>query len=87
MWFILETDEKHSKQNHYNNNDDIQENKRWYQTLWDFAWGKYLINIWKEAVQREKDKDQLKDINNASDIINNNPIQPRQINMDSKKKE
>mmetsp|Transcript_69374 Transcript_69374/g.62244 ORF Transcript_69374/g.62244 Transcript_69374/m.62244 type:complete len:103 (-) Transcript_69374:173-481(-) len=63
-----------------------EENKKWYETLWDFAWGKYLINIWREAVQKEKEKDKLKDIDNAPEI-KHTPIKPEQMVMNTKKME
>ena len=37
----------------------IQKNRKWYETLWDFAWGKFLIDVWSEAVKKEKEKDKL----------------------------
>mmetsp|Transcript_47768 Transcript_47768/g.79251 ORF Transcript_47768/g.79251 Transcript_47768/m.79251 type:complete len:96 (-) Transcript_47768:243-530(-) len=33
-----------------------QKNRKWYQTLWDFAWGKFLIDLWNESVNKEKNK-------------------------------
>lgn len=35
----------------------LQKNRKWYQTIWDFAWGKFLVDLWNEAVAKEKAKD------------------------------
>lgn len=34
----------------------FQENKTWYQTLWDFAWGKYLYRIWRQALSKQENE-------------------------------
>eukprot|EP01083_Nonionella_stella_P115480 342475_1 len=51
--FILEAEQKRK-----------EKNRKWYQTLWDFAWGKFLIDLWKQSVEKEKAKDDL--INNTN---------------------
>eukprot|EP01084_Bolivina_argentea_P227020 383418_1 len=45
--FIMESEQKRK-----------EKNRKWYETLWDFAWGTFLLDIWKEAVQNEKAKDE-----------------------------
>eukprot|EP01083_Nonionella_stella_P111611 327515_1 len=47
-----------------------QQNKKWYQTLFDMAWGKFLLDLWNEAVEKEKTKDDL--INNNINTNNSN---------------
>eukprot|EP01083_Nonionella_stella_P293584 998484_1 len=49
--FVLEAEQKRK-----------DKNRKWYETLWDFAWGKFLVDLWTEAVKTEEAKDNL--INN-----------------------
>mmetsp|Transcript_9554 Transcript_9554/g.8582 ORF Transcript_9554/g.8582 Transcript_9554/m.8582 type:complete len:83 (+) Transcript_9554:47-295(+) len=48
--FVMEAEQKRQ-----------EKNRKWYQTIWDFAWGKFLIDLWTEAVKKENQKDKLKD--------------------------
>lgn len=33
-----------------------QKKRKWYQTLWDFAWGTYFLDLYKAKMQIEKSK-------------------------------
>eukprot|EP00483_Globobulimina_turgida_P005730 UN05740 len=51
--FVIEAEQKRK-----------EKNRKWYETLWDFAWGKFLIDLWNEALKKEKAKDDF--INNLA---------------------